>query len=37
MKEEQKWIQDFDRRLETEDTTTNPDIKGRKILIWILK
>jgi hypothetical protein len=33
----QQCIQDFDRKLETEDTTPNPDIEGRIVLMWILK
>jgi len=36
MGEEQKWIRDFERELATEDTTTNPGIEGRIILICIL-
>ena len=34
--EDQKWIQHFERELETEDTVTNQGIEGRIILIWIL-
>ena len=37
MGEEQKWIQNFDSELETEDSNTNLSIEGRIILIWILK
>jgi hypothetical protein len=37
MGKEHKWIEDFDRELETEDATTNQGIDGRIILKWILK
>jgi hypothetical protein len=35
MGEEQKWREDFDRELETEDTTTNLGIEGRIMLLYI--